>query len=343
MSKKLFDICCGNPPYQAPIKNKGDRPNPVYDKFMDAAYEVADCVELIHPARFLFNAGQTAKSWNEKMLNDPHFKVLHYESNATNIFPNTDIKGGVAITIRDGRKDFGIIGTFTKYAELNDIIKAVFGARKLKCLDSIISARGTYRLTDAFFNDFPYAQDRLGKGTGNMIASNFFERMPEVWREAGRKEDIGILARIKNQRKYCYIDRKYVRMNPFIDKFNVVSPKSNGNGIFGEVLTATEIVSAGAGATDTFINIGAFDTKEEAEALTSYIKTKFLRAMLGIKKVTQDNSRGMWDMIPLQDFTASSDIDWSRSIHEIDLQLYRKYKLSKEEIDFIENNVKEMV
>ena len=65
--------------------------------------------------------------------------------------------------------------------------------------------------------------------------------------------------------------------------------------------------------------------------------------MLGIKKVTQDNSRDMWSMIPLQDYTSNSDIDWSRSVHEIDLQLYRKYGLRNEEIDFIETNVKEMI
>ena len=58
---------------------------------MDAAFEISECVELIHPARFLFNAGQTPKNWNKKMLQDEHFKVLYYEENATNIFPNTEL------------------------------------------------------------------------------------------------------------------------------------------------------------------------------------------------------------------------------------------------------------
>ena len=79
--------------------------------------------------------------------------------------------------------------------------------------------------------------------------------------------------------------------------------------------------------------------------------------MLGILKVTQDNSRDVWKYVPLQDFTSSSDIDWTKSvskidavaknkykldINEIDAQLYAKYKLSKEEITFIETHVKEM-
>lgn len=59
-------------------------------------------------------------------------------------------------------------------------------------------------------------------------------------------------------------------------------------------------------------------------------------------KVTQDNDRGVWKLIPLQDFTSSSDIDWSKSVHEIDEQLYDKYGLTKDERDFIETHVKEM-
>ena len=73
-----------------------------------------------------------------------------------------------------------------------------------------------------------------------------------------------------------------------------------------------------------------------------YIKTKFARALLGIKKITQSNVANKWDMVPLQDFTSNSDIDWTKSIHEIDEQLYRKYNLSKDEIEFIETKVKEM-
>lgn len=76
--------------------------------------------------------------------------------------------------------------------------------------------------------------------------------------------------------------------------------------------------------------------------MLKYVKTKFARVLLGVLKVTQDNDKGVWKIVPLQDFTASSDIDWSQSIHEIDLQLYRKYGLDEKEIDFIETHVKEM-
>ena len=79
-----------------------------------------------------------------------------------------------------------------------------------------------------------------------------------------------------------------------------------------------------------------------AENLLKYIKTKFARTMLGILKVTQNNSRVVWKYVPVQDFTNKSDIDWSKSIAEIDQQLYAKYGLSQKEIDFIETKVRSM-
>ena len=74
-----FDFVIGNPPYQDETigDNKGFAP-PVYNKFLNEAYKISEVVEMIHPARFLFNAGSTPKSWNEQMLNDTHLKILHY-------------------------------------------------------------------------------------------------------------------------------------------------------------------------------------------------------------------------------------------------------------------------
>ena len=117
-----FDFIIGNPPYQDETigENKGFAP-PIYHLFMDESYKLSDRVELIHPARFLFNAGSTPKAWNKKMLNDPHLKVLWYEQDSSKIFNGTDIKGGVVVTLHDATKDFGVIGTFTTYTELNTI------------------------------------------------------------------------------------------------------------------------------------------------------------------------------------------------------------------------------
>ena len=84
-----FDFIIGNPPYQESYQGDSTGANSIYDKFMEASFGVGDKIELIHPARFLFNAGSTPKAWNEKMLKDSHFTVLHYEVDASKIFPNT--------------------------------------------------------------------------------------------------------------------------------------------------------------------------------------------------------------------------------------------------------------
>ena len=91
-----------------------------------------------------------------------------------------------------------------------------------------------------------------------------------------------------------------------------------------------------------FSGIGAFEKETEAKAVYKYITSKFARTILGILKITQDNPPEKWKYVPLQNFTSSSDIDWSKSVHEIDLQLYDKYGLTEDERNFIETHVKEM-
>ena len=344
MGKKKWDIVIGNPPYQEDSDLSTRKP-PVYNKFMDAAFSISDKVELITPARFLFNAGQTPKEWNKKRLSDPHFKVLEYIPDASTVFQNTDIKGGVAITFRNADEVYGAIEAFTAFPELNSILKKVKSITDIdrKNIASIVSNRGLYRFSDEFYHDFPFAKSKVGTGTGNMIASNLFEKVPEAFDdELSGNDKVRLLGRLNSKRLYKAIKRKYILNNDYLDKFNVFVPEANGSGALGEVLSTPLIGQPLIGHTDTFLSVGAFDEEEEAESLLKYLKTKFARVMLGVKKATQHNPKSTWQFVPLQDFTSNSDIDWSKSITEIDQQLYKKYNLSPEEIDFIETHVKEM-
>lgn len=125
--------------------------------------------------------------------------------------------------------------------------------------------------------------------------------------------------------------------DPKIEKWKVFIPKSNGSGALGEVVSTPL-----TGCTYSFLQVGAFENRYEADNCLKYIKTRFCRVMLGTLKVTQDNPKSTWRNVPLQDFTAQSDIDWSKSISEIDQQLYAKYGLDQNEIDFIETRVRAM-
>jgi type II restriction enzyme len=341
-----FDFVIGNPPYQDDTigDNKGFAP-PIYHKFLDNAFKVANAVELIHPARFLFNAGSTPKAWNNKMLKDEHFKILYYESDASKIFPNTDIKGGVVISYRDLRCDFGSINVFTKFIELNTVLHKVITKNKFISMKDIVVTRTAYRLTAVLHRDHPEAIACLSEGHAYDMSTNIFERLPQVFNSDCPSDShsyIQILGREKNERVYKYIRRDYVNKVKNLDKYKIFIPKANGVGKFGELLSSPMVVPPKIGSTETFLSIGAFVAKNEAESAFKYIKTKFARSLLGVLKTTQDITPEKWKYVPLQDFTPSSDIDWSKSVAEIDQQLYAKYGLDEKEIAFIESHVKEM-
>lgn len=341
-----FDYIIGNPPYQDETlgDNKGFAP-PIYDKFLDASFALADSVELIHPARFLFNAGSTPKAWNVKMLNDPHFKVLFSEQDSSKIFPNTDIKGGVAITYHDNGEDFGAIETFTSYQELNSILLRIRKEHTFCGMNSIIISSYAYHFTEKMHKDFPDAKAKLSEGHAYDLKSNVFDKLPDIFsidKPDDGYEYIRILGRGDNERTYKYIRRDYVNQVKNLDKYKILLAKANGAGAFGEVLSTPIIAEPAIGSTESFLSIGQFNTSSETESCLKYIKTKFARALLGILKTTQDVTPEKWKYVPLQDFTENSDIDWTKSIPEIDWQLYKKYGLDNEEIAFIESHVKEM-
>lgn len=341
-----FDFIIGNPPYQD--ESNGELRNfapPIYNLFLDSAYAIADTVELVHPARFLFDAGSTPKDWNRKMLQDEHLKVIFYEQESSKVFANTDIKGGIVITYRNAKEKYGAIETFTTYPEINSVLKKVRHRVDFESLTSMVYSRTVYRLTDTMHQNNPDALSKLSTGHAYDMSSNIFQRLQEIFYdekpEDGR-EYIKILGRDGNQRVYKYIRRDYVNDVENLNAYKVYVAQANGSGAFGETLSSLVVEGQGVGATETFISIGKFDTRDKAYALEKYIKTKFARALLSVLKVTQNGNKPVWRMIPLQNFTSASDIDWSKSIAEIDRQLYAKYGLDEKEIAFVETHVKEM-
>ncbi len=348
MGKKFYAVI-GNPPYQSD-KDDNDRKPPIYDVFMDAAYQVSDRVELVTPGRFLFDAGQTPKAWNEKMLSDEHLKVLAYEPDAATVFPNTDIKGGITITLRDATSDFGAIETFTVYPELNGILKKINHAvGDQPRLDSIFASQRCYKFSDLFYqenSDNENVTAQLGPGNRIKIVSKVMETLHEIFTvkpNAPKTDVYKFYGRIEGKRGHRYIVKRFIRENEYLDGYKLMIPEANNSGKYGETLAEPIVAGPNTGSSDTFLNAGPFETELEARNLARYYKTKFFRALLGVKKATQHSPSQVWRTIPLQDLTAASDIDWSKSISEIDQQLYVKYGLSEIEIAFIESRVEEMV
>ncbi len=336
-----FNAIIGNPPYQVTTERTSDMP--VYNYFMDVSFKISDKVTLITPARYLFDAGKTPHEWNMKILNDEHFKVIWYKAKSADVFPNVDIKGGVAVCFRDVKQFFGKIGSFTVYQELNSIYSKVVATNEIYSpLSDIIYPQNKFNLT-ALYGTYPYLRTKIGSnGNERRLTTSIFG-LDEIFHlNKENDNDIKILGLIKNTREIRWINSTFIEEHPCLGKWKVIVPKSNGTGAIGEILSTPLIGEPLTGYTQSFIGIGAFESQAEAMAVLKYIKTKFARTLLGILKVTQDNSKETWRFVPLQDFTESSDIDWTLSVPEIDQQLYAKYHLTDEEISFIESMIKPM-
>ena len=338
----------GNPPYQEVNEGKGNGANPLYHLFIDLGRQLSPRGTMIHPARFLFKAGKTPKDWDEKILSDPHFKVVDYWVKSIDVFNNVDVKGGIATTMWDENIKCGPIGFFSPYPEIKSILKKV-QSNSQESLADIVYPRDLYKLTKQFYKENPWAEGRQSQGHRFDIGSSIFEVFPEVFLDENPRNAgyIGIYGLEGRERVTKWVKRNYIKLPNNIDKYKVFVPKSNGTGAIGEVLS-TPVIGVPVigvpviGHTLTFLSIGSFDKAPYAEACLKYIKTRFARLLLGTLKVTQDNPKDTWANVPMQDFSENSDIDWSKSVAEIDQQLYAKYKLSDKEIAFIESMIKPM-
>ncbi|MCR5199227.1 MAG: Eco57I restriction-modification methylase domain-containing protein [Prevotella sp.] len=340
-----FNAIVGNPPYQEPTKDTSDRP--IYNYFMDISYKICSKSILITPARFLFNAGKTPASWNRKMLDDKNLKLVWYRPNISDVFAGLLFTGGVAVTLRDTAQDFGSIAFFTAYPMLNQIVKKVGKLKPDESLGSIVYLQNKFNL-DELYKDYPQYKSIIGSGgKEKRLTTPIFKQLDIFKREKTNEDEIKIIGLYNGSRTERFIPVKYLNIEGTnLRKWKVLLSKSDGaagqlgNPIPARILGRPELCDPNIGYTQSFKSIGCFDTEEEAINALKYLRTKFARLMLSVLKVTQDINIDVWDYVPLQDFTRSSDIDWSGSVEEIDRQLYAKYHLSAGEIDFVEFMIK---
>ena len=164
------------------------------------------------------------------------------------------------------------------------------------------------------------------------MSNEFIEDGLTIW---------GLDATQKRSKKY--VQRDYpIPKQEYIGGYKLFVSRNQGTGVLGEEFSAPIFASPNECCTETFVVIGLFTDKQEMMNCWKYICTKFFRAMVGIRKNDQGAGRAIYKFVPLQNFTDKSDIDWSKSIPEIDQQLYKKYNLTDEEISFIESKIKPM-
>lgn len=353
MGKKFYAVI-GNPPYQEDSGDTSDKP--IYDTFMNEAYKIGEKVELITPARFLFVAGKAPKAWSRGMLQDEHLAVLDYKPVASDVFPGVGFKGGVAVTLRDSSKKLGPIGHFIPNQTLRNIVSKVVKLTEFSALSNLVNPTEYYNISSHLYEVHPEILTMkivvkgkevplVSKGHESDLTTNILDKNPDLFFEEKPNDERDykrVYGRQNGKRVFRFLRSDYLEPCEGLNNYKVIVAESNNSGAFGETLVEPIIGERDVATTQTFITIGFFKTKDEAGAALKYIKSKFARAMLGTLKVTQHNKRDAWDNVPLQDFTSNSDIDWAQSVTDIDRQLYAKYDLDDEEIQFIESHVKEM-
>lgn len=354
-----FTAVVGNPPYQV-SDSDGTRENgtdnasasPIYDKFVNSAEEIGDSVSMIMPARWLSGAGKGLNEFSKKMIKDPRIKSIDIFFNSKDVFPNVDVKGGICyflwqrdysgpatVTTHTGNikntderyLDETGGGIFIPFKELSSIYQKtksdLIANGPIQKMMSVLKPYGLR--TDIFQN-----QEKYG--------------LPPIQDARQREDDLEIWGLENSKRTIKYIPKDYpIPLGiETIGKWKVFVPYAYGCGALGEQIPSPILGSPILGSpiqlcTETFLRYGSFDQKSEAEAALKYLKSKFFRVLVGILKTTQ-HSTTTFRLVPIQDFTNSSDIDWSKSVSEIDQQLYKKYNLSEDEIRFIEEKVSPM-
>lgn len=340
-----FDAVVGNPPYQENDGGgTGGSATPIYNKFIQQAKKLTPTyISLIVPSRW-FTGGRGLDEFRDEMLKDKRIKALHDFPTASDCFPGVEIKGGVCYFLWE--KEFngktkvythesGVIkskserfllekgaDTFIRYNEAIPILHKVQALNE-KSLADLISA-----------ND-PFGFDVRVDGSYKRVTPKFkkepFKDAVKFYYNGWQREGIG------------YIDKDSIRKNvDLIGDYKVLIPKAWGIGSMAKDWLNPLIVEPNSCCTETYLILGLFAKKSNAENLVSYTQTRFFHLLVSLIKLTQNAMKKVYSFVPIQDFTEKSDIDWSKSISDIDQQLYKKYQLSKEEIRFIEENVQPM-
>lgn len=344
-NKVRFDVVIGNPPYQESDGGAQASASPIYHKFVELAKSLnPNHISLIMPSRW-YTGGKGLDNFRAYMLSDSTIRDLYDFPNPDEVFPNTNIRGGVCVVHWDSewnnQKDLTRVITM-------DGGKVTAEVHRMLAEDGVDIFIRDYRILNILTKIEATNQH---KGKISEIASprkpygfsGFFIRDKRFYADATDLTDPVVCY---GKGAVGYVERAEVTTKKeWIDCWKVLTARANNIGTeLNDDNFNTIIAGPGTICTETYIVLGADLglTEQQAHNLSNYMKTKFARLLHATAKSSQDAARTTYKFIPLQDFTSHSDIDWSQPIAELDAQLYRKYGLSEDEIAFIESKVKEM-
>ena len=341
--KVNFGAVVGNPPYQISDGGAQASAKPIYQHFVLVGKKITTKFScFITPTRW-FAGGKGLDEFRDFMLEDKTIKELHDFLTPEDVFPNTNNRGGVCYFVSDMSETNNIVNIVThknnkKISEVyrplrtNDIdifirdnigIKIIDKIKNKGCicfLDKIISPRKPFGLDGDFVN-----------------RSDFKEKKTSISYPIkcyGKGQKIGFIEK-----------RTIIKNTKWIDTWKVYTPYANNIGTeLNDDNQNCFVGEPNSVCTETFLLIGTENdlTEVSANNLSFYLKTKFSRFLLSLAKISQHGTKQTYKFVPLQNFTSNSDIDWTKTIDQIDEQLFNKYDFSTEEREHIKKSIKDM-
>lgn len=348
-----FKAIVGNPPYQENTTSKGFQGVSIYSLFIDTAILVKPkYVSLITPSRWMTKGSMgISDNWVENKLNSNHFISLYDYIESQYLFKSVGIGGGVNYFLfsesYNGKCNYTLFQDGQKYVHamyLNHLNAGIVirDGHAETIINCIREKEGDYYNNNNF--------------TSLVGPLHFFDRdvtLGTNWKgySTVKDDEHPIKCYINKRLEKCgygWIKRSDVAKNhDTIGIYKVYLPKAYGTAGDPYVIGTPFLGEPNSACSFSYIVIAYSPIKHnfskvQCENIINYMKSRLFRYLVTIRKKTQDNPCPVFQFVPLQDFTPSSDIDWSQPVADIDRQLYNKYGLNRQEIDFIERTIKPM-
>lgn len=323
-----FDVIIGNPPYQLGSSGGdavGGFAMPIYQKFVEAAKHLEPrFVVMITPSRW-FAGGRGLDEYRREMLSSRQLRALVDFPYSNDVFPGTDIAGGVSYFLWEG--------AYRGPCEVRTIAPGVPGEPATRQLDA-------YDIFVRYNTGVSILEKVWPNGTKqNNLAARVSPIQPFSLRTAfrGRETAEGLKdpVRLRTNEGDSFIERTEIPRNEaWIDQWKVILGRAYGErGAFPYKITNEPIIlGPGTACTETYLVINRFTSQQEAKRFAAYLRTRFVRFLISLRKNTQDLFSERFAFVP----DLPMDRNWT------DEMLYEKYGISKSEVTFIESMVRPM-
>lgn len=339
-----FNAVVGNPPYQEIVsaaKGNSSLGKQLFPGFIKIAASITKkYATLITPSKWFTSEGQDGSfpALREFVKANSHIRYIRNYSDNNSIFDGVSL-GAVNYFLYDteynGNVSFNDGETIIERPMFEDGLDVIF------TMQQMVNIVNKVRYDSDFQSLMNLTQGRDAFGIPGKK-----EYLLANTKESPFENCVSVRCAYE-QIRYIAKDKIQKNLN-IVEHYKVFTSKGNGAAGTLDINSANAIIGKAyvgepnSACSDSLIPIGCFDTIDEAENLAKYMATKFLRFMVGTMKTSRNIYQVVYRFVPIQDFTDNSNIDWSKSIPEIDAQLYAKYDLTKDEIDFIEKLIKPM-